>query len=169
MKLLTLLLLFSYTAVFGQEVGKDINDIENESIHIVKSKQTYSFGSASQLQKAFGKAKIKKERDEVLGGYAYFYQYKGFETYFNDKNWESTTITNPEYFVFLDGTSYKVGDHISKLKARFPLSYRNRNKYNENVITISISHHGSYTDAAVNIIYSNKGYIIKITIANDNS
>lgn len=170
MKILTFaLILLSYINVFGQEVDVDINDVENETIHIIKGKQAYSFGSASQLQKAFGKAKVKQERDEVLGGYAYFYSYKGFETYYNEKDRESTTITSPEYLVFLDRTAYKIGDHISRLKDRFPLSYKNRNLYDSSAISIIISHKGSYTDAGIGFTYNEKGYITEISIANDNS
>jgi hypothetical protein len=122
------------------------------------------------LVKAFGKPqKIVKQEDEMLGGYDYIYQYKGFEVFFNEKNWEGTTITGNYYTLLLNGITYKVGDHISKLKAHFPLSYKNRNLYDSSAISIIISHKGSYTDATVGFSYNEKGYITEISIANDNS
>ena len=167
---LSFLLLFTFNKAICQTEDIPFDHIDNKQIIIKNAaNKSYTTGSKSQLEKAFGKARIKKGTDEVLGGFGYTYTYKGFETYFNENNWEATTITSADYSILLNGTAYKVGDHISKLKARFPLSYKNRNLYDNSAISIIISHKGSYTDATVTFGYNKKGYITDITIANDNS
>lgn len=163
MKILFTLALLFFT--LAQERKFDTIEINNI---IVKNKlnQSYNFGAAIELQKAFGKATIKKEKDEVLGGYAYTFIYKGFETYFNERNWEATQITTADYRVLLNGITYKVGDHISKLKKQFPIAYQH-SAYS--VIGIYLEHKKQVLDAAVSFNYNNKGIITMILIANDNS
>ncbi len=168
---LSFLLLFTFNkAICQTEDTVPFDHIDNKHIVIKNAaNKSYTLGSKSQLVKAFGKARIKKDTNEMLGGFVYTYLYKGFETYFFDNNWEGTTITGNYYALLLNGITYKVGDHISKLKARFPLSYKNRNLYDSSAISIIISHKGSYTDAGVGFTYNEKGYITEISIANDNS
>ncbi len=171
MKLLTfILLLFSYVTVVGQDVGQDIDSIERDNI-IIKNKlnQRYTFGSTNELQKAFGKAKVKREFNEEVAAYFYFYRYKGLEVGFSGGDWETTTIKSADYTVLLNGVEYKIGDHINKIKTQFPLSYQNRNKYGNNVISIMISHNKVIYETEVDFRYDNKGFITSITIANDNS
>jgi hypothetical protein len=166
MKILVTLtfLIFTFNHAFCQDTQ---NSIEDVNIHIKnKFNKVYSLGSSKQLQNAFGKARIKKERDEVLGGDSYIHIYKGLETYFNEKNWQSTSITNADYHVLLDGIAYKIGEHISKIKKQFPASYQNR-KYS--VVAITIAHNKVLYDAAVNFSYDSSGVITRILIANDNS
>lgn len=163
MKTLLAFILLLFT--FQQQRDYDTIDISKVSVKN-KLNQVYKLGSAGELQKAFGKAVIKKEPDEVLGGNAYTYTYKGFETYFNERNWESTDIKSADYEVVLNSTSYKVGDNISKLKKQFPISYKNSNY---SVIGIFLTHKKQVLDAAVNFSYNNKGVITMILISNDNS
>jgi hypothetical protein len=170
MKLLSaVLLLFFFNNAYCQ---KTQNSIEDANIHIKnKLNSTYSLGSARQLQKAFGNAKITKEIDEVLSGYAYSYKYKGFETYFNEHNWEATTIKSSDYTILLNGTPYKVGEQISKFKNHFSISYKYRQKRsrNDNGLWIAILHKKQYTDAYIFVAYNDNGYITEVTITNDNS
>ncbi|WP_214071344.1 hypothetical protein [Mucilaginibacter sp. dw_454] len=168
MKSLLVLFLFLFTAN-PAIYQKQLNNVDINSIHVINSyNKTYSLGPANDLQKAFGKATVKKERNDELGGYNYIYNYNGFITYFNERDWEATTITGGKYIAVLNGNEYKIGDNISKLKSRFPLSYQNRDKYDK-FICIMISHKKSIYDAEVNISYDNGGYITKISIAIDNS
>jgi putative protein kinase ArgK-like GTPase of G3E family len=161
-------ILFTFTILlFTLTQERKFDSIEIDNI-IVKNKldRSYNFGSANELQKVFGKARIKKEKDEVLGGFAYSYTYKGFETYFNEKNWEATIITNADYRVLLNGITYKVGDPISKLKKQFPISYRDR-AYS--AVSIFMAHKKVVLDATVSFDYDSKGFITMILVANDNS
>jgi len=163
------LLLFFFNNAYCQ---KTQNTIEDANIHIEnKLNRIYSLGSARQLQKTFGNAKIIKDTDEVLGGYAYTYKYRGFETYFNEHNWEATTINSPDYTILLNGIPYKVGGQISKFRNHFSISYKYRQKRsrNDNGLSISIVHQKKYTDAYIFIAYDDNGYITEVTIGNDNS
>jgi hypothetical protein len=158
------LLLFAFT----QE--RDYDSIERDNI-IIKNKlnQRYTFGSANELQKAFGKASIKKELNEEAADFFYLHRYKGLEVWFSSGGWETTIVKSRDYTVLLNGVEYKIGDHINKIKTQFPLSYQNRNKYDNNAIGIMISHNKAIYDAEVDFRYDNKGFITNITIANDNS
>ncbi|MDP9047980.1 MAG: bL21 family ribosomal protein [Bacteroidota bacterium] len=167
--LLAVLLFFFFNNAYGQ---KTQNSIEDAHIHIKnRLNRTYSLGSARQLQKAFGNANITKEIDEVLGGYAYTYVYNGFETYFNEHNWEATIIKSADYTIILNGTPYKVGEQISKFKDHFSISYKYKKKRsrNYNGLWISIVHRQQYTDAYIFVAFNDNGYITEVTITNDNS
>jgi len=146
------------------------NTVENSNIKIMNQlKQTYSWGTRSQLEKAFGKTRVSKEPDEVLDGWAYTYKYKGFEVYFNNKNCEAMTVSGPEYRVLLNGQPYSVGDNIIKLKEAFPISYKNRVTGKDASVGLHITHKGVIVDAYISISYNTKGIITSIEIANDNS
>jgi len=165
----TALLLFFFSCAYCQ---KTQNSIEDANIRVKnKFNKIYSLGSARELQKAFGNTKIAKETDEVLGGYAYSYKYKGFETYFNGHNWEASTITSSDYTILLNDNAYKVGEQISRFKRHFSISYKNRQKrsQNDNGLWISIIHKKQFTDAYIFVAYNDNGNITEITIANDNS
>lgn len=143
------------------------NAVESNTIRIVdQSGKTYASGSRLQLEKAFGKTKIIKEADEVLGGFAYTYYYKGFEVYFNEKNWQAMEVKGRGYKVVLNGHTYAVGDNISKLKSDFPLSYKHRQP---SFIRLGIKYKNALQDAYVAFTYNPKGIITSIEIANDNS
>ncbi len=164
---LSFLLLFTFNKVICQtEDTVPFDHVDNKHIVIKNAaNKGYTLGSKSQLVKACGKARIKKDTNEMLGGFVYTYTYKGFETYFDDNSWDGSTVKGTDYTILLNGITYKVGDHISKLKARFPLSYKNRNHFSNNALNIIISHKGRYTDASVIMSYNSKGYITEITIA----
>jgi len=167
--LLLAFLVFNFNNAFCQ--GKH-NSIEVNNIHINnRFNKTYSLGSPNELIKAFGKAKIIKEPDEVLGGYSYFYRYEGFETYFNEKNWETTQITGPKYVVLLNNIPYKVGDPVSKLKNGFPISYKHKEKIERDHygIWIDIRQKKEFLDTYIFIDSNEKGFITEIRIANNNS
>jgi hypothetical protein len=153
--------------IHAQPSDHKYNTVESANIIIVnKTAKWHAWGTAQQLQKAFGQAKIKKEADEVLGGFGYTYQYKGFEVYFHAKRCEAIGITGSQYQVLLGGQTYTVGDHISKLKKPFPLSYQSRA---EKLIHMNISYKGAFMDSFVAIWYDANGLIIRIAVANDNS
>ncbi len=163
MKILLTLSLLLFTFI----QNRDYDTIETDNI-IVKNKldQAYKFGSAKELQKAFGKTTIKKEYNEEAADFFYSYRYKGLEVWLTKANWEATIITTTDYRVLLNGVIYKIGDHISKLKKQFPISYRDR-VYS--AVSIFMVHKKVALDAAVSFDYDSKGIITKIIIANDNS
>lgn len=117
-KLLVLLLsAFCLSSSAKQPTVQPSNGIESRHIVVVnKAKKTYvSGGSTSKLVNAFGKTKVEKEADEVLGGFAYTYIYQGLEVYFNGKNWEGMDLRTNDYIVLLKGHPIAVGDNINKL------------------------------------------------------
>jgi hypothetical protein len=155
---------YAQTPQFPEE-----NPVESSSIIVInKLQKIYASGSQVQLVKAFGKAKVEKEADEVLGGFAYTYKYPGFEVYFNEKSWEAMTVSGPEYHILLNSKAYTVGDPISKVKAAFPLSYKNR-RDKDRFIRLGITSKKVMSDAYVAITYNAKGIITSIAVANDNS
>lgn len=146
------------------------NAVETSNIIIVnKSKQWPAFGTAGQLQQAFGNATVKKEADEVLGGFGNTYNYHGLAVYFHSKACESININGPEYRVLVNGHIYKVGDNVIKLKEQFPISYKNRRVEKDGLISLSLTHNKVMMDAYIGINYNIRGLITGIEIANDNS
>ncbi len=167
-------IILSFLALFitGTAICQNIpNSVEYNRIQIKNARnKTYKLGSKQQLLKAFGKAKTTKEPDEVLDGNAYTYTYHGFETYFNESNWESSQITKPAYALVLNGISFKVGDDISKFQKHFPKSYQYRERSKTgNSLNLSITHKKQYIDAGILVIYNDEGKITEIRIANNNS
>lgn len=159
--------LWSANVIHAQPSNHKYNTVESANIIIVnKTAKWHAWGTAQQLQKAFGPAKIKKEADEVLGGFGYTYQYKGFEVYFHAKRCEAITITGAQYQILLNGQAYTIGDHISKMKKQFPLSYKSRA---EKGISMNVSYKGAFMDSYIAIGYDAKGLITNIEVANDNS
>jgi hypothetical protein len=170
MRIKLLLLLFTsigFNANQARQSPSKYNSVESANIIIVNKLQKWpAWGTAQALQKAFGKAKIKKEPDEVLGGFGYTYSYRGLEVYFHAHNCESVTITGPAYQVLLNGQAYKPGDSINKLKAQFSNSYKAKA---DGGIHLNIIHKKAFMDAYLSITYNTKGIITNIEIANDNS
>lgn len=169
MRAFLLCLLFINFSNFVYQRDSDV--VESKTI-LVKNKynKVYDLGSAKHLQAAFGKAAILKEPDEVQGGFGYTYKYSGFETYFHSGNWEETVINGLDFTLILNKQAYKVGDPISKFKAQFPISYKNRRSpYNENLLYIAIKYGKQYVDAGVFIKFDSKGIITEMSVANDNS
>lgn len=167
-----LILLISFLHPKEQPASQKYNTVDNKSIQIKNGGiAAYSLGSAAQLQKAFGRAKILKQNDEMLGGYGYTHQYKGFKVYFNEKEFEDLTITGSQYQVYLNGEVFKVGDNDAKLKKSFPLAYAERSNEPDHtrILRIQISHKKVLTDAAVVITLNAKAAITEIWIGNDNS
>lgn len=168
MKLVLSLILLFFTLT--QEKAFDRVEVSNV---LVKNKfgKSYNLDSPNKLTKTFGQARARKIKEEVLDGDSYIYAYKGFETYFNQKNWEASTISGSEYSLSLNNVIYKIGDPIVKLQKQFPLSYKNREKRskNDNGLWIKLSQNLTLIDANVFIKYNDKGYITEMSIANDNS
>ena len=164
----TLLTLFGLGSPAKQPVFPPLNGIESRQIVVVnKLKKAYTAGtSAAMLKTSFGKTKVMKEPDEVLGGNAYTYKYKGFEVYFNEKTWEAMDLTTNDHTILLDGLPITIGDNITKLSKRFPLSYKSRK---QGGIRLNITYKGKLMDAYVSIGHNAKGVIDRIIIANDNS
>jgi hypothetical protein len=160
------LLLFISSKAFSQDAE---STIEYTKVHIISlSKKSYALGSPLALQKAFGNVKAKRDADEVQGGYGYEYAYNGLIVDFHEHQWEAASIKDGQYSVVLNGKTYKVGDHISKLKAMFSQSYQLRDlKYKR--LRIAIAHKKQLTDAAIVIDYDNKGFITEIWLGNNNS
>jgi hypothetical protein len=146
--------------------------VDNRSIQIKNGgNAAYTLGSAAQLQKAFGKASILKQSDEMLGGYAYIHKYKGLKVYFNEKEFEDVTVTGSQYQVYLNGQVFRIGDNDAKLKKVFPLAYAERSiePDHKRVLRIQMGHGKELDDAEVVITLSAKGIITEIWIGNNNS
>jgi|GEM_PF-2483412 len=170
--ILILLISFLHPKECEQPATQKYNTVDNKSIQIKNGgSAAYSLGSATQLQKAFGKAAITKQNDEMLGGYGYIHQYKGLKVYFNEKEFEYVTITGSQYQIYLSGEVFKIGDNDAKLKKVFPLAYAERSTEPDHtrILRIQISHNKVMTDAAVVITLSAKAVITEIWIGNDNS
>lgn len=167
------ILLLSYINVnFYQQQTSKYNAVEFKTIQVKNEyNKVYSFGSAKQLQEAFGKVKPEKQVDEVLEGYGYTYRYAGLEVYFHEKDFEEINIVSPNFKVFLNGQVYRVGDNINKLKGQFPIAYKDR-RVDENKSSnfyIGIALKKKLTDSNVFITSNNTGIITSIWIGNNNS
>lgn len=166
-----LILLLSLTGLNNFYYQEDYRESDTIDIsHIVianKWDKTYKFGSATDLQKAFGYIKAKRKVDEILGGFYDSYTYRGLEVYFDKDGWEGTTIKNSEYKIVLNGHAYMVGNPISKLKAQFSTSYKNR--YVDRKLILFICSGKVIMDATISIAYNTKGLITEIGVNLDNS
>src|SRR6187402_2019535 len=142
--LLVLSLLFSFSYTFSQH---NLNSIKSDKILVKNTfNKSYSSGSSKELQNAFGKAKkVIKERNDEFGGYDYTYKYNGLTVSFNN-GWQATTITGQDYTVLFNKVAYKVGEHISKFKNQFSLSYQHREnlRKNQNALHIMIANADAY-------------------------
>lgn len=169
--ILILLISFFHPKIEQPAIQK-YNTVDDKTIHIKNGgNAAYSLGSAAQLQKAFGKAAISKQKDEMLGGYGYIHKYKGLVAYFNEKEFEDVTVTGSQYQVYLNGELFKIGDNDARLKKVFPLAYAERSTEPDRtrILRIQISHNKVMTDAAVVITLNAKAAITEIWIGNDNS
>jgi hypothetical protein len=167
-----LLISFLHPTESKQPATQKYNTVDNKSIQIKNgSSAAYSLGTAAQLQQAFGKTKVLKQKDEMLGGYGYTYKFDGVTVYFNEKEFEYVGVTNAKYQVSLNGEVFKVGDSDAKLKKVFPLAYAERSNETDHtrILRIQISHNKVMTDAAVVITLNAKGAITEMWIGNDNS
>jgi hypothetical protein len=74
---LSFLLLFTFNKAICQVIIEDpipLDEIDFKHIAIKNAaNKSFTSGSNKELEKAFGKAKIKKQRDEVLDGNAYIH------------------------------------------------------------------------------------------------
>lgn len=167
--LIPLFLLNSLNDSHRQNQDPKLNTIDVSHIIIVnKRNKTYKLGSETELQKAFGAAKPKRDTDEISGGYYYTYIYNGLEVFFSQKKWDGTTIKNREYSIVLNGHAYAVGDPVSKLQNQFPVSYKNRYR-TERFLLIFITSGKIMTDALVSISYNAQSIITEIGADNGNS
>lgn len=165
-----LLTSIGFNATQARQSPSKYNSVESANIIIVNKLQKWpAWGTAQALQQAFGKAIIKKEADEVLGGFGNTYKYHGLEVYFHAKDCESININGPQYRVLLNGHPYTVGDNIAKLKDQFPISYKNRRLGKDALISLNITNRKILMDAYIGITYNTNGIITNIEIANDNS
>jgi hypothetical protein len=170
--ILILLISFLYPKDNQQQTAEKFDTVEYKSIHIKNTHNAvYSLGTAVQLQQAFGKTKVLKQRDEMLGGYGYTYKFDGVTVYFNEKDFEYLGVTNAKYQVFLNGEVFKIGDNDAKLKKVFPLAYAERSNETDHtrILRIQIRNGKTITDAAVVITLNAKGIITEMWIGNDNS
>jgi hypothetical protein len=167
MKLNLIPLLISFIGLHGVQQKKEQpqeNEVDFRKITVVnQAKKSFNMGSRSELEKAFGKTKMVKEEGEAYeGGYAYTYKYKGLEVSYSIKNCEDMEVKGPEYRLLLNGAAYTVGEPITKLRAAFPLSYKNRR---DGAIRLGIKNSDTY----VCITYNVKGIITSLEVADDNS
>ncbi|CAM3644806.1 hypothetical protein MUGA111182_00985 [Mucilaginibacter galii] len=166
------LISFLHPTESQQSATQKYDMVDNKSIQIKNGgNAAYALGSAAQLQKAFGKTKISKQNDEMLGGYDYIHKYKGLIVNFNEKEFEDVTVTGSQYQVYLNGQVFKIGDNDTKVKKVFPLAYAERSTQPDHtrILRIQISHNKVMTDAAVVITLNAKAAITEIWIGNDNS
>jgi len=178
--LMIVLICLSIFTIKGQEAPSMADSIEFTSIQIKNIlNRTYSLGSPSNLQIAFGNAKITtKEIDQMSEESIYIYGYKGIEVYFKELNFgsvtatfelnfSSATISNSQYRLFLNGISYKLGDNINNLNKQFPVSFKNRqvNSDSQNRrIIIGTKNKNVETDTSIQITYDEQGFITEIWI-----
>ena len=163
--LFAFLLLGCNIALAQTNQARPINNLSFKHIFIKNSSnKLYNFDPPKSLAKAFGKPqKIVKQEDEMLGGYDYFYQYKGFEVVFNEQNWESTTITGSNYTFLINGIAYKVGDNISKFKKYFPRCFIKKQRgISHSAVQIWIGK----SDTFIYVDSNDKDIITNILIAN---
>ena len=91
------------------------------------SKDTILLGEPAFLKKLGTPVKKLIEYAETEDTIMTHHIYQGADTWFLRKRLESITLTSAKYSVkFLNGSSLKVGDHISTVKKMFPLSWANR-------------------------------------------
>lgn len=156
---------------FAQQVQRDYNTIAANSIVVINQYgKRYSLESRNNLIRSWGKAPLKKEADEMLGGYAYSYSYKGVEFYFNEQSFESVSVKGSDITVILGKTSFKVGDKVQKLQSNFPMSYKNRevNSSKSGWIRLQINHNSKLVDTYVILSYED-GKVSEIEVSNNNS
>jgi hypothetical protein len=170
--ILILLITFLYPKENQQQTARKYDSIESKSIHVKNAHNTvYSLGTPLQLQHAFGKTKILKQKDEMLGGYGYTHKFDGLIVYFNENEFENLAVTNAQYPVYLNGEVFKIGDNDVKLKKVFPLAYAERSTEADHtrILRLQIRHGKTMSDAAVVITLNVKSAITEIWIGNDNS
>jgi hypothetical protein len=172
--LMKFLLLISLVCVLTGSAFKQPDEredsIEKSKIKIENgNSKIYSLGSRYELKKALGDKKGTKSVDEILGGPAYTYKYKGLKVYFIKQDFESATITNSSFYVILNGVPFEVGDQINKFKKYFPLSYKEKESSNDRNLAIYITDHKTFTDSYVSFAFNKMGVVTAIWIGNDNS
>ncbi len=158
--------------IYSQDPFSKLDKIQIDSIHILNSNnKLYSLGTRNDLKATWGKPRIKKQEDEVLGGYAYFCYYNGAEFYFNEQSFEAVTITTSQNKVLLNGKSYTVGDNINKLRSHFPNSFKKREAKPEGggILHLLMCKDSVIFDASIAFSFDSNNKIREITLANDNS
>lgn len=113
----------------------------------------------SILTSKFGKpSKITEDYSDIEDKSMYIYKYSGFEIYVIDDVVESFEIIGNNYqFTF---GSIKIGDDISKVKNKFPNSYKERKK---DYLIINLKEVDKFVSVEFNSISNN---ISKINIDN---
>ncbi|UEG52202.1 hypothetical protein LLH06_14640 [Mucilaginibacter daejeonensis] len=167
------LLVIGCTKAFAQagvKLGMDMIQYKQISVKNAQGK-TFNLSTAARLQQAFGKAKVVKQADEVLGGYSYKYRYDGLKAYFHDDHVQDLTITGKAYQLVLGKHSYRVGDDSKVLRTQFPVSYKAglADAKVQRHLVMGIAVGKVVTDAFVTISCDANGRITEMSVSENNN